>query len=264
MIKAIALLRRRPDLTREQFIARYETAHAPLILSLFPEIASYRRNFVDRGGAYEFGTPIDFDCVTEMTFADRAAYQAFAARAALPEVAAAVAEDEAHLFDRSGTRMMLVDPLPAPPADTALADLAAERAIREGLARFARVIDAKDWAALESVFARDLTFDYGLGEQAGIAALEANMRRFLDHCGPTQHLIGSISIDVAGTRGVSRAYVQARHQRAGGGPVFDSNGEYIDTWQQRAEGWRIVRREAVWATHHGDPAIISAGSGDLG
>lgn len=149
----------------------------------------------------------------------------------------------------------------------ALQELLDERAIRDGLARFARAIDSRDWRALGDAFAHDLSFDYGSGEtQHGIAALEAQMRRFLDGCGPTQHLIGSIIVDVDGDSGISRAYVQARHQRAGdaAGAVFDSCGEYVDRWERRAEGWRIVHRHALWQVHSGDPAILAADSGDLG
>src|SRR5689334_19401622 len=95
MLKAIALLRRKPGLSREQFIAYYEARHAPLIRSLLPEIADYRRNYVDREGVFESAVAaIDFDSVTEMRFADRAAYQRFLARAAEPAVAAAIAADE--------------------------------------------------------------------------------------------------------------------------------------------------------------------------
>lgn len=146
------------------------------------------------------------------------------------------------------------------PSD-ALHILWVEREVRGGLARFARIIDGKDWAALADVFAADLTFDYGTGEQSGIAALEATMRRFLDGCGPTQHLIGSIMVDVDRDRAVSRAYVQARHQRPGdpAGPVCDSSGDYVDRWESRPEGWRIVRRDARWQVHAGDAAILSAG-----
>jgi hypothetical protein len=35
------------------------------------------------------------------------------------------------------------------------------------------------------------------------------MTQFLDICGPTQHLIGSILVDVNGDEAPSRAYVQA-------------------------------------------------------
>lgn len=150
---------------------------------------------------------------------------------------------------------------------TALQELLDERAIRDGLARFARAIDRRDWPALGHAFAADLSFDYGSGEtQHGIAALEAQMRRFLDGCGPTQHLIGSIIVELDGDCAVSRTYVQARHQRVGdpAGAVFDSSGEYVDRWERRAEGWRIVRRDALWQVHSGDPAILAAGAEDLG
>lgn len=144
-----------------------------------------------------------------------------------------------------------------------------EQAIGRGLATAARLLDAKRWDELASVFAPDIVFDYGAaGEERGIEALTANMRRFLDRCGPTQHLIGSVIVDLdpAGWSAVSRAYVQARHQRAGdrGGPVFDACGEYVDRWERRPGGWRIVRRDALWQTHSGDPAVIGAAPAQLG
>lgn len=265
MIKVIALLRRKPGLSREAFIAYYETRHAPLIRSLLPGIADYRRNFVDRAGAFESAVAaIDFDSVTEMRFASRAAYDTFLAVAARPEVAAAIAADEEQVFDRAATRMFVVDETPsAGDAGPRLAQLEAERAVRDGLARFARVVDTKDWAAIEDVFAADLTFDYGLGEQAGIAALLGNMRRFLDVCGPSQHLLGSVTVAVEpdATAATSRCYVQARHQRphAPDSDVYDSNGEYVDRWEHRPEGWRIVRRDALWQSQTGDPTIIWQG-----
>lgn len=267
MLKAIALLKRKEGLSRAEFIAYYETRHAPLIRSLFPEILDYRRNYVDRDGAFESNVAaIDFDSVTEMRFANRASYDRFLGRAARAEVAQAVADDEENVFDRAATRMFVVDETPAAPAnaiampDAVMAELATERAVRDGLARFARVLDTKDWAALGDVFAEDVTFDYGLGEQAGMAALTANMRRFLDVCGPSQHLLGSITVTIApdGQSATSRAYVQARHQRAGdhGGPVYDSNGEYVDRWELRPQGWRIARRDALWQTQSGDAAVL--------
>ena len=137
-----------------------------------------------------------------------------------------------------------------------------EREITRGLARFARILDTKSWPELPEVFAQDIVFDYGTGEERhGMDALRDNMTRFLDKCGPTQHLIGSILVDIDGDAAVSRAYVQARHQAVNdpGGPVFDTNGEYIDRWERRAQGWRIVRRDAVWATHAGPPEVIGMG-----
>jgi 3-phenylpropionate/cinnamic acid dioxygenase small subunit len=142
-----------------------------------------------------------------------------------------------------------------------------EREITRGLAGVARILDGKQWTALDEIFAEDLEFNYGWGgEQRGIEALRALLRRFLDVCGSTQHLIGSITVDIEGDQAVSRAYVQARHQRRDDptGPVFDSNGEYIDRWERRVQGWRIVRRDAKWLTHFGDPAILAISNKELG
>ena len=142
-----------------------------------------------------------------------------------------------------------------------LSQLLDEREIHRALARFARIADTKRFDDVGEVFAVDVTYDYGTGEdQHGMAALRELLRHHLEPCGGTQHLIGSVTVDVDGDRAVSRAYVQARHQRAGdvGGAVFDSNGEYTDRWERRAEGWRIVRRDARWATVSGDPGVLAA------
>jgi hypothetical protein len=134
-----------------------------------------------------------------------------------------------------------------------------EHEIVRALGRFARILDQKRWGDLSDVFAEDLSFDYGgTGERQGMDALRANMRRFLDCCGGTQPLIGSILVDVEGDKASSQAYVQARHQGVAnlGGAIFDSNGEYVDRWERREQGWRIVRRDAIWAAHSGDPGIL--------
>ena len=109
--KTIALLRRRADLDRQAFVDYYETRHAPLIRSLVPGIIEYRRNFLIRDGAFvsEAAAPLDFDVVTELWWADRAAYDAAMAVALRDDIAARIAADEANFLDRSGTRMFLVD-----------------------------------------------------------------------------------------------------------------------------------------------------------
>jgi hypothetical protein len=144
---------------------------------------------------------------------------------------------------------------------TALQTLLDERTIVRTLSQFARIADGKKFDELGEVFAGDVTFDYGSGhDELGLHALGELMRRHLDRCGGTQHLIGSVIVDVDGDRAVSRAYVQARHQRPGEfvGTVFDTNGEYVDRWERRSHGWRIVRRDATWSVNTGDPAILVA------
>jgi 3-phenylpropionate/cinnamic acid dioxygenase small subunit len=133
-----------------------------------------------------------------------------------------------------------------------------ERAIVRGLNRFARLADTRNWAAVAEVFVSDVRFDYGAGEQQGIEALTALFQRFLARCGPSQHLLGSIEVDVDGDQASSRAYVQARHQGAGdmASRFYDTHGEYRDRWHRTAAGWRITQREVIWQIQRGDPAVL--------
>ena len=123
---------------------------------------------------------------------------------------------------------------------------------------FARTLDERHWHRVSEVFAEDITFDYGLGERSGMPALMENFRSHLDNCGPSQHLLGSIIIEVDGDTAESRSYVQARHQGAGDRADLwlDSNGEYIDRWERRDSGWRIVRRDARWFHQKGDHGVF--------
>lgn len=142
-----------------------------------------------------------------------------------------------------------------------LQQLMDERAIIHGLNRFAHILDGREWDAVGDVFADDVTFYYGEGsggEQAGIEAMRTNFKTFLDVCGPSQHLLGTIKVEATGDTAVSHAYVQARHQGAGAKShlFYDSNGEYIDRWERRPQGWRIVRRDVIWLMQKGDVSVL--------
>lgn len=111
MFKTIALLKAKPGMSRSAFIEYYETRHAPLILECMPQIREYRRNFIDLDGAIiESGaTAPDFDVITEMWYADRAAYEAAMANYARPEISSRIIRDEENFLDRSKTRFFAVD-----------------------------------------------------------------------------------------------------------------------------------------------------------
>lgn len=111
MYKCIALLRKRADISREEFVDYYQNNHSVLIRQLLPDIIDYRSNFLDLDGAFlsPDAASIDFDVITEMWFEDRAAYERYIATATDPDIIRQIAEDEEHLFDRSGTRMFVVE-----------------------------------------------------------------------------------------------------------------------------------------------------------
>jgi uncharacterized protein (TIGR02118 family) len=107
MIKVIVLIKKRSDITTEQFRHHYETIHAPLIDQLLPFYATYRRNYVDgpvRGGPHE----LDCDVFTELEFASADDHAAWLAALARPEVVAQIRADEANFLDSAATRMWAV------------------------------------------------------------------------------------------------------------------------------------------------------------
>lgn len=134
-------------------------------------------------------------------------------------------------------------------------------AITDQLGRFARRLDTKNWNELGDVFADDVIFDYGGGrEGVGLDALRDMFRRYLDRCGPSQHLLGSIIVDLTNSeRPVSSSYVQARHSGRGelSREWFDTNGEYRDTWRCDRGAWYIIRRMADFPLMVGNPAVIA-------
>ena len=102
MPKVVALISKRPDISREDFIRYYESSHAPLAKRLLPMVGRYTRSFLPEGhGA-------DFDVVTEIWFRDEAAYAAFRARMADPVVIAAIRADEANFLLSDRVRSWVV------------------------------------------------------------------------------------------------------------------------------------------------------------
>jgi uncharacterized protein (TIGR02118 family) len=114
-IKLMALAWRKPGMSVEAFREHYETRHAPLALSLIPQIKSYVRNYVrhDLDHAIEgfegAGSSTDFDVVTEITYASRADYEASMRILDDPEVRRLIAEDEERFIDRTATKYFLVE-----------------------------------------------------------------------------------------------------------------------------------------------------------
>ncbi|NQT48625.1 MAG: EthD domain-containing protein [Chloroflexi bacterium] len=105
MVKAIALIKRKPGLSREEFRRHYEEVHAPLILKTAPNIVKYVRNHVIvPGGAEE----PPFDCVTELWFESMEGFKAGVAVWGT-EAGKVIRDDEDSFLDRSKLAFFLVD-----------------------------------------------------------------------------------------------------------------------------------------------------------
>lgn len=111
MFKAVCLIRRKPGLSMDAFIDRYENGHAVLCASLIPNMRRYVRRYVHVADVvlYDGAPALDFDVVTELWFDDRATYDAAMASLAEGEKAALLAADERELFDTTSIRRFIVE-----------------------------------------------------------------------------------------------------------------------------------------------------------
>ncbi|ALR23161.1 EthD domain-containing protein [Sphingobium baderi] len=112
MLKAMVLLKRRPDLTVAQFREIYETGHAKLGERLLTGRAvRYMRRYLNGIPNPVTGVPeeTEYDVATEMWFADRESFESAMAMLGTPEIMAEVAADEETLFDRSRNRFFTLE-----------------------------------------------------------------------------------------------------------------------------------------------------------
>ena len=122
-MKMVVLFRRKQGLTPEQFREYYEKTHAPLALKLFPYFKDYRRNYIrhdlqhQRAGGEGVTAQLEFDAITEITFANPSGYERMMRAMADPAIREQVVEDEKRFLDRSATVVLLVEeertPMPA-------------------------------------------------------------------------------------------------------------------------------------------------------
>lgn len=111
MFKVIILIKRKPGMSMEDFIAYYETSHAPLAVSKVPNLKRYVRHFLRPYGndVYAADAEPTYDVATEIWFDDEADFQKGMAYLTEPETAAIIGADEEKLFDKSSIRFMIVE-----------------------------------------------------------------------------------------------------------------------------------------------------------
>jgi uncharacterized protein (TIGR02118 family) len=107
VLKAVAMLKRKPGLTSEEFRSHYEEVHAPLCLRLFPTIRRYMRNYVTQTIASGTGNS-GFDCITEQWFDDMEGLQEMLSLSA-GDAGRRVRDDEKTFLDRTKTVYMVVE-----------------------------------------------------------------------------------------------------------------------------------------------------------
>jgi len=133
-----------------------------------------------------------------------------------------------------------------------------QQAIVNLLNRYATCLDHRDWDGLDTVFAADVTGDYG-AVLAGRATVVEMISGLLDGCGPTQHLLGNHVIDIDGDTATAATQARVIHTGAGeraGLTPYESIGTYHDQLRRTADGWRITHRRFAVRIQIGDVGIL--------
>lgn len=146
---------------------------------------------------------------------------------------------------------------------TDLENLLLERELATVLNRYAQLCDERDWALIHQIFSSDATAQYGNRSLPNPAAVLGMLQNHLGGCGPTQHLLGNLGIDIAlsndGTTSVnSRIAVRAAHRGAGEkrDETYECMGHYQDRWRHTESGWRIAHRQMVVTFEFGSRRVL--------
>ncbi len=143
-------------------------------------------------------------------------------------------------------------------ADGSLQRLLLERELHHVLVRYARLCDERDWGAIDAVFDEHASAHYGGWHLPDRAAIQAMLRDNLGGCGPTQHLLGNLVVELEGDSVTSRSAVRAAHRGTGesAGQTYDCLGEYRDLWVRTRDGWRIAHRAMIVTLEFGSRKVL--------
>jgi hypothetical protein len=146
--------------------------------------------------------------------------------------------------------------------DAALQALLDREAVGNVLHRYAKAIDSKDWALLETVFTEDVEADFrsfgGREVQKGRDTWVAAVKSTIAGLDATQHMTGNHVARVDGDRATLNAYIIAAHwlHDARGDGEYTVGGDYDIELRREADGWRICRYTLNVAWHRGNRDIL--------
>ena len=125
--------------------------------------------------------------------------------------------------------------------------------IKDKLISYATSLDTKDWVALNSVFDKSATAEYG-SDSIGLKIKSSSRNEIVSMCkssligcGFTQHLLGNFIINIDNENATSKCYVRVYH--VGLEPnekeFYEMFGEYIDDWRLIDNSWFIIHRKLI-------------------
>jgi 3-phenylpropionate/cinnamic acid dioxygenase small subunit len=130
--------------------------------------------------------------------------------------------------------------------------------IAELLARYVLSLDARDWDTTASCFLPEAVFVHPGGQVDGAAGVVARARKALEPLTGSQHLLGSVLVEVDGGEARATSYFHAQHVRVGaeGGDLYVIAGTYRDRLVRSSDGWKIAHRTQDYTWRDGNPAVI--------
>lgn len=128
-----------------------------------------------------------------------------------------------------------------------IAHLRALEQLRGRIYQCARALDRLDRGLLEAQFWPDARVDYGAIYQGDLSGFLDVAMRFQGSMRDTQHLIGNVSIEIAGDFASAESYVHAHHVIVDDGRLvhLTVGARYLDRFALRHHEWRLSFRTEV-------------------
>ena len=140
--------------------------------------------------------------------------------------------------------------------EIALREIADRLEIAELMARYADMVDRRDWTKMDRIFALEATIDFRpSGGRAGpFREMLAWLDRALDSWPNNLHMITNLIIDLDGDAARTRCYFHvptAREAHEGAQYTVTHSGRYLDRLIRTSDGWRIVERVSEQVVREG-------------
>ncbi len=143
-------------------------------------------------------------------------------------------------------------------SDTEIASVIAWQQIHNAITGGAQAQDGHDWVRYGESFAVDARYVHPKGELVGREAIVDRSRKALEPLDASQHLVGSIVIDVDGDQAHAVSYFVGQHVRAAapGASLLVVAGTYDDQFERRESRWQITLRTQTYSWRDGNPDVI--------
>jgi uncharacterized protein (TIGR02246 family) len=126
---------------------------------------------------------------------------------------------------------------------TALADTAAEKAIRDALSKWTEDFNARNATRICDLFAPDLRYDFRGQPERDFAAMCSGLKRTLaDRSKTLTYSFDIKEIIVSSDMAIVRLVWTSRVSQAGSGQVVETKEPGLDVFRRQSDGtWRISR-----------------------